>query len=104
MRDRPCYVYMMANAGRMIYIGVTSDLEKRVWQHKYKEHPGFTQKYNLSRLVYYEEFGDIRPAIQREKQLKGWLRSRKVALIRKLNPEWRDLAEDWIRKGRATVG
>jgi|SRR5580698_2912229 putative endonuclease len=99
MRDRPSFVYMMANAARMIYIGVTSDLEKRVCQHKNKEHAGFTQKYNLSRLVYCEEFGDIRAAIQREKELKGWIRSRKVELIRKLNPEWRDLAEDFVRKG-----
>jgi putative endonuclease len=90
---------MMANAERMLYIGVTSDLEKRMCQHKNSEHTGFTQKYNLKRLVYYEPFGDIRAAIVREKQLKGWVRSRKVELIRKFNPKWRDLAEDWVSKG-----
>jgi putative endonuclease len=100
MRDRPCFVYMMANAERMIYIGVTSDLEKRVSQHKNNEHVGFTQKYNLKRLVYYEPFGDIRAAIEREKQLKGWVRSRKVALIRKLNPKWLDLGNDWVTRGK----
>jgi putative endonuclease len=99
MRNRPCYVYMMANVSRMIYIGVTSDLEKRVSQHKDNEYAGYTQKYDLKRLVYYEPFGDIRAAIEREKQLKGWIRSRKVALIRKFNPKWRDLGEGWITKG-----
>ena len=99
MRDRPCYVYMMANASRMLYVGVTSDLEKRMWQHKKNEYAGFTQKYDLKRLVYYEPFGDIRAAIAREKQMKGWVRSRKVALIRKFNPKWRDLAEEWVNKG-----
>jgi len=104
MRDRPCYVYMMANASRMLYIGVTSDLEKRVWRHKKNEHVGFTQKYDLKRLVYFEPFGDIRAAIEREKQMKGWVRSRKVALVRKFNPAWQDLGEDWMIKGKPIGG
>jgi putative endonuclease len=99
MRNRPCYVYMMANVSRMIYVGVTSDLEKRVSQHKDNEFAGYTQKYNLKRLVYCESFGDIRAAIEREKQLKGWVRSRKVAFIRRSNPKWQDLGEDWATKG-----
>ena len=81
----------------MLYVGVTNDLHKRVFQHKSKLIPGFTQKYNLYKLVYFEMFGDIRAAIAREKQMKGWLRSKKVALILTKNPQWNDLAESWFR-------
>ena len=81
----------------MLYVGVTNDLHKRVFQHKSKLIPGFTQKYNLYKLVYFEQFGDIRAAITREKQIKGWLRSKKVALIVTENPQWRDLAESWFK-------
>jgi putative endonuclease len=83
----------MSNESRMLYVGVTNGLHKRVFQHKSKLMPGFTQKYNLYKLVYFEEFGDIRAAIAREKQIKGWLRSKKVALIVAMNPQWKDLAE-----------
>jgi len=83
----------MSNESRMLYVGVTNGLHKRVFQHKSKLMPGFTQKYNLYKLVYFEEFGDIRAAIAREKQMKGWLRSKKVALIVAMNPQWKDLAE-----------
>ncbi|HYW65533.1 MAG TPA: GIY-YIG nuclease family protein [Candidatus Dormibacteraeota bacterium] len=92
-------VYIMSNVSRMLYVGVTNDLEKRVLQHKCKLIPGYTQKYNLFKLVYFESLGDIREAIQREKQIKGWLRSRKVALIESANPQWRDLAEDHSQSG-----
>ena len=87
------FVYFMSNVSKMLYVGVTNGLEKRVFQHKSKLIPGFTQKYNLFKLVYFEEFADIRAAIAREKQLKGWLRSRKVALVNLKNPQWKDLAE-----------
>jgi putative endonuclease len=77
----------------MLYVGVTNDLQRRAFQHKSKHIPGFTQKYNLYKLVYFEEFADIHAAIAREKQIKGWLRSKKVLLINSKNPRWNDLAE-----------
>lgn len=94
------HVYLMSNVSKMLYTGVTSDLERRVFQHKSKEIDGFTKKYNIHRLVYFEAFGDIRDAIAREKQIKGWLRARKVALIESVNPKWEDLAPDWTTKAR----
>ena len=78
-----------------LYIGVTNSLERRIWQHKTGAHEGFTKRYGLKRLVYFEEFRDVRNAISRETELKGWLRRRKVALIEKDNPLWRDLAVNW---------
>ena len=95
--DRTSHVYTMSNTSRMLYIGVTSNLHHRVHQHKNKLVAGFSQRYNLHRLVYCEPFGDIRAAIVREKELKGWLRARKVALINAANPEWIDLAADWFK-------
>jgi|SRR5208282_584160 len=92
------YLYMMTNKTRTIYTGVTNNLERRVVEHKCKLIPGFTSQYNLTRLVYFEVFGDIRAAIQREKQIKGWLRAKKVALIIAGNPAWRDLSEGWYGK------
>lgn len=93
------YVYMMANkSNRVLYIGVTNDLERRVQEHKGKIIAGFTQKYNVTKLVYFEHGNGIKGAIQREKQLKGWLRKRKNALIETVNPEWRDLSEDWNKE------
>ena len=86
----------------MLYVGVTNDLHKRVFQHKSKLIPGFTQKYNLYKLVYFEQFGDIRAAIAREKQIKGWLRAKKVALIIAENPQWNDLAESWFKSRSKT--
>ncbi len=77
----------------MLYTGVTSGLIKRVYEHKNKLADGFTQKYNVNKLVYYEIFGDIMSAIEREKQIKGWVRKKKIALIEKENPEWKDLYE-----------
>jgi putative endonuclease len=90
-------VYIMAGRSRTLYTGVTSRLEQRVVQHKPKMIPGFTQKYSLDRLVYFENWRDIRAAIAREKQIKGWLRSKKVALVLAANPTWRDLSEDWYK-------
>jgi len=92
---RDYYVYIMANETRMLYVGVTNDLERRVSEHKLKLLESYTNRYNLTRLVYYEDMPDIRDAIAREKQLKSWRRGKKVALIESMNPRWRDLAEEW---------
>ena|SRR5260370_24643048 len=94
------FVNIMSNVSKMLYIGVTNDLEHRVFQHKSKLVDGFTKKYNLYRLVYFETFGDIREAIAREKQIKGWLRVKKVVLIESVNPDWKDLAPEWMKKTR----
>lgn len=88
-------VYILASKSRILYTGVTRNLECRVLQHKRKQIPGFTQQYNINRLVYFENCSDIRAAIRREKQIKGWLRAKKVALVLTSNPCWRDLSEDW---------
>ncbi len=85
----------MTNKSRTLYTGVTGKLERRVYQHKNKLVPGFTAKYNITRLVYYETTTDVRSAIAREKQIKGWLRARKIALIESVNPRWEDLSTEW---------
>ena len=90
-------VYIMAGESGVIYVGITNDLERRVVQHKKRAAPGFTARYNLTKLVYFEVFRDVRAAIAREKELKGWLRKRKVALIESVNPTWNDLSPDWVR-------
>ena len=79
----------------MLYTGVTNDLDRRMYEHKNKLIPGFASKYNLKKLVYFEETIDVNAAITREKQIKGWLRKKKVALIELENPEWTDLSEEW---------
>jgi len=90
-------IYFMSNkTNSVLYIGVTSNLEKRVYQHKTKAYKGFTEKYNCDKLVYFEVFSDIRQAISREKQLKKGNRKRKNDLVKKLNPEWNDLSEGWL--------
>ena len=89
------FVYIMANRTRRLYIGVTSDLNRRVYEHQHRLVPGFTSKYHLDRLVYFEQATDPASAITREKQLKGWLRSRKVALVESTNPKWTDLSRQW---------
>ena len=91
----PSYVYIMASRTKTLYIGVTNDIERRAWEHKSRTLVGFTGRYNIDRLVYYEDCESIQDAIQREKQLKGWLRRKKVALIESANPEWDDLADRW---------
>jgi len=92
------YVYILSNASRLLYTGITSNLERRVWEHKRKVIPGFTSKYNLHHLVYFETFGDVRAAITREKQIKAWRREKRVTLIRGKNPHWADLASDWFKR------
>jgi putative endonuclease len=93
--SRDYSVYIMASETRMLYIGVTGDLVGRVSEHKLKLVPGYTKQNNITRLVYYEDFTDILTGIEREKELKAWRRSKKLALIGAVNPRWRDLAEDW---------
>ena len=90
------YVYIMTNRSRTLYTGVTGDLERRVYQHKHKLIRGFTARYNIDCLVYYEETADVREAIAREKNIKGWLRARKMALIESVNPGWFDLSAGWF--------
>jgi putative endonuclease len=92
---RQYYVYIMASRLGALYTGVTSDLERRVFEHKHKLIPGFTAKYNIALLVYFEIASDAHAAIGREKQIKGWRRARKVALIESTNPSWEDLSEGW---------
>jgi len=94
---RQFFVYIMTNGpkGAALYVGISGDLRHRVWQHKNKLVPGFTSRYNLNQLVYYESFYYPDAAIAREKQIKGWLRSKKIALIESMNPRWDDLARDW---------
>jgi putative endonuclease len=89
------YVYIMTNKSRTLYTGVTNDLERRVYEHKQKLVAGFTAKYNIDRLVYYEATEDVNSAIYREKQIKGWLRAKKIALIESMNPKWTDLSARW---------
>ena len=92
MRERVYYVYILASRiGGTLYVGVTSDLVKRVYQHREKFAKGFTQRYAVDRLVYYEAFGEVSAAIQREKQMKRWNRAWKVQLIEEKNPNWDDL-------------
>ena len=90
------YVYMMTNRSKTLYTGVTNDLIRRVYEHKNKMIDGFTKKYNITKLVYYEETNDIQAAIAKEKQIKGWLRCKKIALIESVNPKWIDLSEEWF--------
>ncbi len=82
------YIYIMASTSKTLYVGVTSSLERRVYQHKFKVKEGFTARYNIKKLVYFESFGDIYCAIAREKQIKGWIRIKKIALIESMNPKW----------------
>ncbi len=92
------WVYIMASLSGTLYIGITSQFYIRVQQHKAGEIDGFSRQYKCNRLVYHETFDDVKKAIAREKQLKGWRRSKKSALIEKMNPRWEDLAEHWGKK------
>ena len=89
------FVYIMTNNSKTLYTGVTSNLRRRVAEHKSKVVPGFTRKYKIDKIVYFEVTSDVYSAITREKQIKGWVRKKKIALIESGNPEWRDLSEDW---------
>ncbi len=89
------YVYIMTNKSKTLYTGMTNNIVRRVYEHKNKLVPGFTSKYNITKLVYYETTNEVNSAIAREKQIKGWLRKKKIALIESMNPEWKDLSEEW---------
>jgi putative endonuclease len=100
---RAYWVYILAIRSRVLYTGVTNDLVRRVKEHKQHLIPGFTEKYRVTRLVYFEELGDIREAIAREKQIKRWVRARKIELIEARNPTWADLAQNWFEQRRSPL-
>ena len=105
MRDHNYYVYIITNKHRTtLYIGMTNDLGRRVLEHENGETVGFTQRYQLNRLVWFGYFSDVTAAIAREKELKGWLRSKKIALIEKENPRWFDLSANWEQEPRIDDG
>jgi len=89
------FVYILASKARTLYVGVTRDLPRRVLEHKTKSIPGFTAKYRIDRLVHFDETDFLLETIRREKELKGWRRARKIALIEQTNPSWNDLASGW---------
>ena len=94
---RQYYVYILTNRKQgVLYTGVTNNLERRIYEHKNKLISVFTSKYNLTILVYFEATIDVSAAIAREKQIKGWLRNKKVALIESENPDWKDLSDEWF--------
>jgi putative endonuclease len=95
MEDHEYFVYIMCSGSGTLYIGMTNSIYRRALQHKRGETEGFSNKYHCDRLVYYESFDDVYKAIGREKQLKGWRRAKKTALIESKNPRWQDLAEKW---------
>ncbi len=92
------FVYIMTNRSKTLYVGVTNSLIRRVREHKAGTGSGFTSRYKLDRLVYFERFEDVHRAIGREKEIKGWLRKRKIALIVSINPAWRDLSREWYER------
>jgi putative endonuclease len=96
MDQRLYSTYIVASQSRTLYIGVSGDLRRRVFQHKWKEFEGFSAKYNCDRLVWFEHYQDVAKAIARETQLKKWNRAKKVALIERTNPAWVDLSRDWF--------
>ncbi len=96
MSRKTAYVYIMGSAGGALYIGITNDIERRVLEHKQKQVEGYARRFSTDRLLYFEEFNHPADAIAAEKKLKGWLRKKKLALIRTINPKFRDLSEDWF--------
>ena len=96
---RQYYVYIMTNRSRTLYVGVTSDLERRVFEHKSGAMEGFTKRYRIDRLVYFDATSDVEGAISREKEIKRWRRSKKIDLIEAENPGWKDLSEGWYVSG-----
>ncbi|MGB9205929.1 MAG: GIY-YIG nuclease family protein [Terriglobales bacterium] len=98
-RDHRHYcVYILTNRSKTLYVGVTNNLLRRVWEHKFGNGSEFCKRYKIDRLVYYESFDDVRNAIDREKRIKGWLRIRKIQLIVSVNPTWSDLSEGWYER------
>jgi len=103
MGTKQYYVYILTNSTHTLYVGVTNNLERRVWEHKNKAIEGFTSKYNVNWLVWFAVTNDVREAITAEKKIKGWVRAKKVALIEEINPQWRDLSLDWYTEEAATT-
>ncbi len=95
MPERTYFTYIMASRSHTLYIGMTGDLRQRVFQHKWHEKGGFTARYNCDRLVWFQSFSEVSDTIQREKELKGWRREKKINLIEQTNPTWQDLSRDW---------
>ncbi len=95
MGSKRYYVYIMTSPTGSLYTGGTKDLKQRVYQHKHKLIEGFTKKYNITRLAFYEETSDIQSALTREKQIKGWVRRKKIDLVKSANSKWVDLSEGW---------
>lgn len=90
------FVYILTNwSNKVLYTGVTNNLERRLYEHKNKLVKGFTEKYNVNKLVYLESTTDVKAAIAREKQIKGWSRNKKNVLVESINPQWNDLSENW---------
>jgi putative endonuclease len=100
MGEKTYYVYILASRSRTLYTGVTGDLENRILEKKQRAPGGFPSRYYVTRLVYYEVFGDPRAAIAREKEIKGWRRAKKVALIQSTNPKWLDVSGEWFSTRR----
>jgi len=92
--NKSYYVYIMTNKSSTLYAGITNDLRKRIFEHKNKLVEGFTKKYNINRLVYYQKFGTPNEAISAEKKIKGWTRKKKIDLIKSMNSEFKDLSEE----------
>jgi len=90
------YVYIMTNHSKTLYIGITNDLARRIYEHKNKMLEGFTKKYNITKLVYFELVNDVESAIKRERQLKNWHRQWKINLIESVNKEWKDLSQEFL--------
>ena len=101
MRQRRYYVYIISSKSRRLYTGVTGNLPRRVAEHKGGALSGFARRYKIRGLVYWEEFGEVREALEREKQIKRWRREKKVALIEGVNPGWKDVAEGWFGEWRS---
>ncbi len=96
-RQHHYFVYLLTSwDGNVMYVGITNDLQRRVSEHKNKLLSGFTKRYNVDRLVYFEETNDVNAAILREKEIKKWRREKKDKLVAVINPEWKDLSEDWF--------
>jgi putative endonuclease len=93
--ERRYFVYIMANASKRLYSGMSNSIRRRVREHKLKLTPGFASKYNITWLVYFETFEDVRNAIEREKQIKAWTRAKRLALVESTNPRWDDLSRGW---------
>ena len=95
MRSEVYYVYIMTSQSGTLYVGVTNDLKRRVYEHKHGQIEGFTKRYDVTRLTYLEETSDVQVALTREKQIKGWVRRKKIELIESINPKWHDLSDGW---------